>query len=76
MRVRREQKKDRELLQLISYLDDKQITEDVVESKKILNAAGLGYFMVNGLLHYESADTIYWKEKIGCACTLLGGSLG
>ena len=43
--------------QLISYLEDKQLPEDAVESKRILNTASLGYFMVDEVLYYESADT-------------------
>ena len=45
------------LSKLISYLEDKQLPEDAVESKRILNTVSLGYFMVDGVLCYESADT-------------------
>ena len=56
VRVRKEQK-DKELSPLISYLEDKQLPDDAVESKRILNTASLGYFMMDGVLYYESADT-------------------
>ena len=50
VRVRTEQQKDKELSQLISYLETK-------ESKTIVNAVNHGYFMVDGVLYYEPADT-------------------
>ena len=57
VRVRTEQQKDKELSQLISYLESKQLPEDAKESKTIVNAANHGYFMVDGVLYYEPADT-------------------
>ena len=54
VQVCREQKKDKELSQLISYLEYKQLPDDAMKSK---NSASLGYFMVDGMLYYESADT-------------------
>ena len=57
VRVRTEQKKDKELSQLINYLESKQLPEDAAESKVIVNAANHGYFMLDGVLYYESADT-------------------
>ena len=57
VRVCTEQKKDRELSQLINYLESKQLPEDAAESKVIVNAANHGYFVLDGVLYYESADT-------------------
>ena len=55
-RVRREQQKDRELSQLISYLEREELPEDVAETRRVVNAASQGYFLMDGVLYYESGD--------------------
>ena len=57
IRVQAEQRKDSELFHLINYLEGKGLPEDMTEAKKVVSAANRGYFLVDGVLYYESTDT-------------------
>ena len=56
-RVQAEQRKDGELSQIINYLEGKSLPKDAAEAKKTVIAANQGYFLVEGILYYESSDS-------------------
>ena len=57
IRAQAEQRKDGELSQIINYLEGKSLPKDAVEAKKTVIAANQGYFLVDGILYYESSDS-------------------
>ena len=56
VRVQAEQRKDGELCQIIDYLEGKGLPAEAAEAKKTVIAANQGYFLVDGVLYYESTD--------------------
>ena len=76
IRVQAEQRKDGELSQIINYLEGKSLPKDAAEAKKTVIAANQGYFLVDGILYYESSDSPrrrrlvvpqhLWKDMIQC----------
>lgn len=57
VRIQAEQRKDRELSQIIGYLEGTGLPEDAAEMKRVMSTANHGYFLVGGVLYYEPADT-------------------
>ena len=54
--VQEEQRKDRELVQLIEFLGTKKLPEDPTEAKWIVTQAKKGYYLTDGILYYEGSD--------------------
>ena len=55
-KVQREQRQDGELNDLIQYLETKVLPEDEVRRQKVLASAQQGYYIVDGILYFESAE--------------------
>ena len=55
-KVQREQRQDGELNDLIQYLETKVLPEDEVRRQKVLVSAQQGYYIVDGILYFESAE--------------------
>ena len=53
IKVQQEQRKDEELLRLITYLQD---TEDSKQAVQVVNLGRKGYYLVDGILYFESSD--------------------
>ena len=56
VKVQKEQRQDGELNDLIQYLETKVLPEDEVKRQKVLFSAQQGYYIVDGILYFESAD--------------------
>jgi len=55
-KVQSEQRKDEELRRLIDYLRDKVLPEDSKQAVQVVNLGKKGYYLVDGILYYESSD--------------------
>ena len=51
-----EQRKDEELMRILTYLQDKILPEDSKQAMQVVHLAKKGYYIVNGVLYYESSD--------------------
>ena len=56
VKVQNEQRKDEELKRLIAYLQDKILPEDPKQAIQIVNLGKEGYYLVDGILYYESSE--------------------
>ena len=56
IKVQNEQRKDEELKRLIAYLQDKILPEDPKQAVQVVNLGKKGYYLVDGILYYESSD--------------------
>ena len=54
--IQQQQKQDRELAGLCSYLKTKMLTKDPLMAKVISNLVRKGYFFVDDVLYYEGPD--------------------
>ena len=55
-KIRKAQRSDSELNQLIQYLEEKSLPEDPVRARKLMTQAQKGYFLVDGVLYFENGD--------------------
>ena len=55
-KIRSSQRSDSELNQLINYLEEKGITEDPSQARKVVTQAQKGYYLVYGVLYFENGD--------------------
>ena len=55
-KIRKAQRSDSELNQLIQYLEEKSLPGDSVRARKLLTQAQKGYFLVDGVLYFENGD--------------------
>ena len=56
MKIQKEQQEDDDLADLVKYLECKSLPECAVRREKVLAAAQRGYYVVEGILYYESAE--------------------
>ena len=56
IKVQNEQRNDEELKRLIIYLQDKILPEDPKQTVQVVNLGKKGYYLVDGILYYESSD--------------------
>ena len=54
--VQQEQQKDSELLQLIMYLQNKTLPKDTAVARQVVEQAGKGFYLVDGVLYYQGQD--------------------
>ena len=54
--LHKEQMKDKDLADLIVYLESKTLPTDSSQAKKVLRQASKGYYAMDGVLYYEGAD--------------------
>ena len=45
-----------ELNQLIQFLEEKNLPEDLVQARKIVTQAQKGYYVLDGVLYFENSD--------------------
>jgi len=55
-KVQKEQRQDGELYDLIKYLETKVLPEGEVRRQKVLVSAQQGYYLVDGVLYFESTE--------------------
>ena len=51
--LHKEQMKDKDLADLIVYLESKTLPTDFSQAKKVLSQASKGYYATDGVLYYE-----------------------
>lgn len=56
-RIGRHQREDRDLAQLILYLEKKQLSKEPEEVKKVVTQSHKGFYLLDGVLYYENSDT-------------------
>ena len=55
-RIRKSQKDDSEFNQLIQFLEEKSLPEDLVQARKIVTQVQKGYYVLDGVLYFENND--------------------
>ena len=55
--IGRQQCEDRDLAQLILYLEKKQLPDEPGEVKKVVTQSQKGFYLLDGVLYYENSDT-------------------
>ena len=56
VRVQKEQQQDEQQADLIKYLMNKELPDCIVRRQKVLTAAQQGYYVIDGVLYFESAE--------------------
>ena len=54
--LQKEQRADKDLDDLVTYLDSKSLPRDPSRDKRVLSQAQKGYYLVDGVLYYEGTD--------------------
>ena len=65
--IQKQQRDDEELKLLMDYLESKSLPDDREKTRRILNQAHRGYFLVDGILYHEdsssSPDDSWWSLR-------------
>ena len=54
--VRQEQRQDQELVQLMNYLEDRSLPDNVQAARHVVGQAKKGFILVDGILYYEGGE--------------------
>jgi len=56
--------KEQELVSIINCLERKELPEDQKQGLRILTIAKKGYFVLDGVLYFESSDVPGWRRLV------------
>jgi len=56
IKVQNEQRKDKEIIKILTYLQDKILPEDSKQAMQVVNLTKKGHYIVDGILYYKSSD--------------------